>query len=130
MHLNFKKPLVSSFVAGAAITAAIRMHSIGFLPLQAQGGHRLLRATLRRVHRSIPAIAGILTVAFYTSAPSHGQLGSNADVGDGGVRKVRARTKFAQQSVAGHSLRHDLSAPPPASQVFATGVASGRRIML
>jgi hypothetical protein len=27
------------------------------------------------------------------------QVGSNADVADGGIRKVRARTKFAQQSV-------------------------------
>lgn len=71
MHLNFKKLFVLLFVAGAAITAAIRMHSIGFLPLQAQGGHCLLRATLPRVHRGIPAIAVTLTVAFCTSAPSH-----------------------------------------------------------
>src|SRR5260221_14491815 len=60
----------------------------------------------------------------------HGELGSNADVADGGVRKVRARTRFAQQSVPGHSLRYDLSAPPPASQVFATGVASSRQTKL
>jgi len=33
-------------------------------------------------------------------------------------------------SVPGHSLRYDLSAPPPASQVFATGVASARQTML
>ena len=52
---------------------------------------------------------------------------SNADVADGGIRKVRARTRFAQQSVPGHSLRYDLSAPPPASQVFATGVASAKQ---
>ena len=43
---------------------------------------------------------------------------------------VPARTRFAQQCVAGHSLRYDLSAPPPASQVFATGVASARQTML
>jgi len=58
------------------------------------------------------------------------QPGSNADVVDGGIRKVRARTRFAQQFVPGHSLRYDLSAPPPASQVFATGVASARQTML
>src|SRR6266576_2503113 len=56
--------------------------------------------------------------------------GSNADVADGGIRKVRARTRFAQQSIPGHSLRYDLSAPPPASQVFATGAASARQTML
>ena len=33
-------------------------------------------------------------------------LGSNAGVADGGIRKVRAQTRFAQQSVPGHSLRH------------------------
>ena len=37
-----------------------------------------------------------------------------------------ARTRFAP----GDSLRYDLSAPPPASQVFATGVASARQTML
>ncbi len=45
-------------------------------------------------------------------------------------RKVRAQTRFAQQSVPGHFLRYDLSAPPRASQVFATGVASSRQTML
>ena len=60
----------------------------------------------------------------------HGQRGSNTDVADGGIRKVRARTRFAQQSVPGHSLRYDLSGPPPASQVFATGLASSRQTML
>src|SRR5229473_5774534 len=44
--------------------------------------------------------------------------------------RVPARTRFAQESVPGHSLRYDLSAPPPASQVFATGVASARETML
>jgi hypothetical protein len=62
--------------------------------------------------------------------PDDGQLGSNADVADGGIRKVRARTRFAQQPVPGHSLRYDLSAPAPASQVFATGVARARQTML
>jgi len=57
-------------------------------------------------------------------------LESNADVADGGIRKVRAQTRFAQQSVPGHSLRYDLSAPPRASQVFATGVASARQTMV
>jgi len=31
---------------------------------------------------------------------------------------------------AGHSLRYDLSAPPPASQVFAAEVAGARQTML
>ncbi|MGC2467829.1 MAG: hypothetical protein WA517_21730 [Candidatus Acidiferrum sp.] len=30
----------------------------------------------------------------------------------------------------GHSLRYDLSAPPPAAQVFATGVPNARQTML
>jgi hypothetical protein len=60
----------------------------------------------------------------------HGQIGSNANSGGGGIRENAARTTLAYSSGAGHSLRYDLSAPPPASQVFATGVASARQTML
>ncbi len=57
-------------------------------------------------------------------------LGSNADVADGGISQGSRSDEIAQQSVPGHSLRYDLSAPPRASQVFAAGVASGRQTML
>src|SRR5437879_6119463 len=45
--------------------------------------------------------------------------GSNADVADGGIRKVRARTRFAQQSIPGHS-------PPLRPKRAASGVAGLR----
>ena len=57
------------------------------------------------------------------------QLGSNANVPDG-IRKATRSDEIRPITVPGHSLRYDLSAPPPASQVFATGVASARRTML
>jgi hypothetical protein len=44
--------------------------------------------------------------------------------------RVPARTRFAQLSVPGHSLRCNLSAPPPALRVFATGVASSTQTVL
>jgi len=63
----------------------------------------------------------------------HGELGNN----EGGSERhysqgYRCWDKGACPILAlsGHSLRYDLSAPPPASQVFAMRVASARQTML
>src|SRR2546430_12125472 len=65
--------------------------------------------------------ARIYFVSFRTN---DGQLASNADVADGGgLQKVALRTRFAQQSVAGHSLHCGRNAPPAASQDSVPGVA-------
>ena len=55
---------------------------------------------------------------------------SNANVADGGIRKGTRSDEIRPITVPGHSLRYDLSAPPPASQVFATGGAGARQTML
>jgi len=52
----------------------------------------------------------------------HGQIGSNANSGGGGIRENAARTTLAYNSGADHSLHCGLSAPPTASQAFVPGV--------
>ena len=52
----------------------------------------------------------------------HGQIGSNTNIGGGGIRENAARTTLADNSGAGHSLHCGLSAPPTASEAFVPGV--------
>jgi hypothetical protein len=65
-------------------------------------------------------------------------LARNSDIMDPplGILVPRTRIKCCRRRhsqgnpLGRDSLRYDLSAPPPASQVFATGVASARQTML
>ncbi len=61
---------------------------------------------------------------------SGGRLESHTNVADGGIRKGTRSDEIRPRIRPGHSLRYDLTAPPPASQVSATGVASARQTML
>ena len=63
-------------------------------------------------------------------ASANGQLGSNADVADGRIRKGTRSDEIRPMIRPGHSLRYDLSAPPPASQVFATDESAGLHISM